>query len=493
MSSTRRTILPDPAGLWGVTIFIILCSIGGAKALKDGDTLWHIRMGQEMIARRAILKTDIFSHTAYGQPWHAHEWLSEILMAAMHDWAGLAGVTIFYLAIISLAFTVILKVTCKFANEYTASLATAIALPSVYVHMLARPHIFTWLGAALTLFLLERGGRWPWLLIPISTIWANLHGGVLFGLVLQAIFWGGNCLDSYQDNISNWLKTCWAKGKSALLILIACVGATIINPFGYQIFLFPFKVASPVFAQGISEWRAPDFQALWFSKPWAVGVVLAALWSGRKLPWRWNLLALFLFWQTLSHARNLSLAALLLIPYFSIFLRDILGGIAFWRRKITDGIDLLLSPWSGPIGIILLTLIFLSVIAEDTLGARGFAKTSFPLAKENLDEVVAFLDKGYPEGNLYNDYEWGDYLIYAFKKPPLVFIDGRADMYGEDLFSEHNRILNLDVGTDDLLVKYEIGWTLLPKESILNRNLRDCKGWELLYTDDFVEILKKSP
>lgn len=492
MSSARRTLLPDPAGLWGLTLFIILCGIGGAKALKDGDTLWHIRMGQEMIARGEILKTDLFSHTVYGQPWHAHEWLWEIIMAAVHDRTGLAGVVILSLAVVGLTFTLIFKITTRYAGEGLAtSLAMAMALPYIYIHLLARPHLFTWLGATLTLYLLERGGRWPWLLVPITALWANLHGGVLFGLVLQVIFLAGNCLDRYRSDLRNWLGTCWGENRAAFFVLLACVAAALVNPFGYQIFLFPFKVAAPVFAQGISEWKAPDFQELWFAKPWVIGIVLMMFWSGRKISWRWNLLVLFLFWQTLGHVRNLSIAALLLIPCFAMFFKEVAADLKLRRKERNDRTELVLSPWSGPVLTVLLALGFSGLIAWDVAGAREIADKRFPPAKENLAEVVAFLEKGYPSGNLLNDYEWGDYLVYAFKNPPRVFIDGRADMYGEEVFSDHSKILDMDKEAERLLEKYQVSWTLLQKDTQLGRYLLQCRGWQLLYTDDSIEILAK--
>jgi len=492
MSSTRRTLLPDPAGLWGLILFISLTVLGGAKALKDGDTLWHIRMGQEMIERGKILKTDIFSHTAYGQPWHAHEWLWEIIMAAVHDWAGLAGVVIVSLAVVGLTFTLIFKVAARHAGEGLAtSMAMAMAMPCIYLHLLARPHLFTWFGAVLTLYLLDRGGRWPWLLIPTTAIWANLHGGVLLGLVLQAIFLAGDCLDRYQRNVRDWFSACLAEGSPAFFVLLACVAATLINPFGYQIFLFPFKVTVPAFTQGIVEWRPPDFQQLWFVKPWVIGILLMLLWSGKKFTWRWNLLTIFLFWQMLSHVRNLSIAALLLIPCIAMFFKEVADEISPQHKERTNRAELILSPYSGPVITVFLTIFFSGLIAWNVAGAREFATKHFPPAKENFGDVVAFLEKGYPAGNLFNDDEWGDHLLYAFKQPPRVFIDGRADLYGEDIFTDHTKMSRYEKSAISLLDEYNIGWTLLQKDNTLNRFLKECRNWTSVYEDDKTEILTK--
>lgn len=488
----KRTLLPDPAGLWGLTIFIVLAAVAGNKALKDGDTLWHIKMGQVMLERGELLTRDIFSHTAYGQPWHAHEWLSEVVMAILYDISGLPGVTIVYFAIFSLAVTLIFKIAGRLAGEGPSSVAVALALPCMYIHLLARPHVFTWLGASLTLYLLERDGRWPWLLIPITAVWANLHAGVLFGLTLQAVFIAGKLFDIIQAQPSRWRGDGWMELRQPFVLLGLCLLAACLNPFGYQLFLFPFKVAVPIFTQQISEWRSPDFQELWFAKPWIVGIVFMAIWIGRKLSWRWNLLMLFLFWQTLSHVRNLSIAALLLVPCFAMLFQDLFSYLQ-WRRETNQTrMELSLSPWSGPLVIILLTTTALVAAGgADLFGLRSRIQEHFTPPKNDMPAVVEFLKAGYPHGNLLNEYEWGDYLLYAFDTPPKVFIDGRADMYGEKIFSDYKKIVGLDKDTDRLLDQYDIGWVLFPEDHILVRYLRDCKNWQTVFKGSTDVVLVK--
>jgi hypothetical protein len=64
-------------------------------------------------------------------------------------------------------------------------------------------------------------------------------------------------------------------------------------------------------------------------------------------------------------------------------------------------------------------------------------------------------------------------------------------MYGKEIFSDYKKLVELDKVTNDLFIKYKIEWTLLPADHILNRYLKDCKGWKSLYLDDSAEILKR--
>ena len=489
--ASRRAILPDLAGIWALVIFMTLTAVAGSKALKDGDTLWHIKMGQIMLERGEILRQDLFSHTAYGQPWHAHEWLSEIVMAGLHGWAGLPGVTIFFFAIAALTFSLLFKVASRIAGEMPSTLATAFALVCIYFHLLARPHIFTWLGAALTLYLLERGGRWPWLLLPVTVLWTNLHGGVLFGLVVQLIFIVGKLLDHIQETGSLRLKSWWGTSQASLLLLALCIAATCLNPFGYQIFLYPLKVAAPVYTQAIGEWQSPDFQQEWFARIWVVALMFLTIWTGRKLSWRWLLLILFLLWQTLGHVRHLSMAALLLIPCFAVLFKDLGSHLSFHRRTNPGSHELTLSPWSGPFAVVFIALTFIGAAGTNALGIGNIMKEVFQPPKD-YTPVMAYLQEGYPQGNLLNEYEWGDYLLYGLDRPPRVFIDGRADMYGPEIFSDYRKLAGVEAETEALLEKYRVGWVLFTKNHILVRYLKDCKGWHPIYEDEEVGILAKN-
>ena len=66
--------------------------------LNDGDTYWHIRAGEWMLAHHAVLHADPFSYTALGAPWHSAEWLSEILMALAFRADGWSGIHLLFAA-----------------------------------------------------------------------------------------------------------------------------------------------------------------------------------------------------------------------------------------------------------------------------------------------------------------------------------------------------------------------------------------------------------
>lgn len=491
----QRALLPDPAGLCGLVVFLVLSLFSGAKVLRDGDTLWHIRFGALMLEHGELITHDSFSHTAYGQPWLAHEWLSEIIMAALYSWAGLPGVALFYFAIVGLTFTLLFKIASRLVGDGSALAAVAIALPFAMTHLLARPHLFTWLGAALTLFILSNDNdRAHWLLVPLTALWANLHGGVLFGLVLQAIFIAGRLIDSCPGRSRVAWLTWWQSAKIPIAVFLSSTLAVGINPFGFELLLFPLLVSNKIFAAEIGEWQSPDFRLMWYLRLWIIALFLTAACRNNLYPWAWRLLAIFLFWEALGHVRHVSMAIVLLVPVAAISIKS-LG----WRRSgplnsiKPEEVQLVLSSWSGPL---LTTVCCAALILLFTLAPtqwRSRAERRFPLPKEYSQGAIDYLLKeGFPGRRLFNHYEWGDYLLFAFKEPPPLFIDGRADMYGERIFSDYVKMIHLAPQTDEMLSRYGIDWVLFPANHLFARTLQLDAAWKIRYRDDHAVILSKT-
>ena len=81
--------LAGPLGVAGVVYALLL--IAGRKLLNDPDTYWHIAAGRWIWAARAVPTVDPFSHTMAGAPWHAHQWLAELILAGAHGAARMGG------------------------------------------------------------------------------------------------------------------------------------------------------------------------------------------------------------------------------------------------------------------------------------------------------------------------------------------------------------------------------------------------------------------
>jgi hypothetical protein len=100
--------------------------------------------------------------------------------------------------------------------------------------------------------------------------------------------------------------------------------------------------------------------------------------------------------------------------------------------------------------------------------------------------AVAFVKQQHVAGPVFNDYEFGGYLIFSGIAP---FVDGRADMYGDDFLRRQADVAALP----DILDQYRIAWTLLerhdPRAALLDR----LPGWLRIYGDDIAVVHRREP
>jgi hypothetical protein len=104
-------------------------------------------------------------------------------------------------------------------------------------------------------------------------------------------------------------------------------------------------------------------------------------------------------------------------------------------------------------------------------------------------DAVKFLKKVSLKGNMFNDDEFGDYMIYSAYPQYRVFIDSRIDMYGVDQFKDYLTMVYFKPGWEKIIEKYKINWMILDSGSILSRYLKESKDWKLIYSDKVAMIL----
>ncbi|MGH9801236.1 MAG: hypothetical protein ACRD82_12795, partial [Blastocatellia bacterium] len=138
-----RWFLPSLSGL-SVFLVLQLLITNSYRFLLDSDTGWHIRTGDLILQTQAVPRHDAFSHTMTGQTWFAWEWLTDVLMAALHGWRGLAGVVGGAILILLVSYAALgwLMLRCG-ADPIVATALTVFGAIASIVHWLARPHLLS--------------------------------------------------------------------------------------------------------------------------------------------------------------------------------------------------------------------------------------------------------------------------------------------------------------------------------------------------------------
>src|SRR5258708_7069350 len=147
-----------------IFIFLFWSVLAGPlsnRPLADSDIGWHIRTGEQILATRAIPRTDPFSSTMQGQPWFAWEWLYDLALGILHRACGLNGVVWLCALLVAAIFALLLSQLLKRGTGLLlAVVLMLLAEAASTIHLYARPHIVSWLFSLLWFEVLDRWEGW---------------------------------------------------------------------------------------------------------------------------------------------------------------------------------------------------------------------------------------------------------------------------------------------------------------------------------------------
>lgn len=498
------------AGIW-LVFFLGVCLSNWRLVLisADGDPCWHWQQGNWMIEHRAIIRRDPFSHTRAGDPMVSKEWLSEVLFAVAGNALGWNGVV--FIAALLIASTLALlhrQLLAEGSDILLSTLLVLLAASACTNHWLARPHLYTLLFVVVFAWQLrsfDRDRVQPRQLfarlVPLTALWTNLHGGFLSGLTLIGIHLLGNAVRWVTDDATSRSAT---RRRVITLAMLgtACALATFINPNGWKLHehILGF-LRTPYQAYFTNEWKSANFHSAGMHglllQLLALGFLLVAL--RRSFSVTDVLLIAFWLCSGLHAVRNVPIFALIVTPilaeHLSVALSD--AQHVAWTgpfRRVSGDVGAL-NRTAGHASLpVMAVIVMLMVMAKPMLaGGRTLVETEvltnrFPAAS------VKYL-RAHPEvvsGEMFNDYGWGGYLI-LYLPERKVFIDGRNDFYGEALLREFTDVNRLKPAWEEVLTKYHVGWTILPRGHPLNELLALRTDWSQTYADDVAAIYTRRP
>ena len=486
-------LLPSFGNIVFVSIFLVLVFGTGNGLLYDGDTGYHIRTGEEILKQWRIATDDVYSLHVPPLRWIAHEWLAEIIMAGVFKIAGLTGLVLFFAALLSAVHWLLFSILrSKSENLILVTLITFLATSSSSNHWLARPHVFSLLFALVWHHLLDqfqyhnsRGLRF----LPILMLfWVNLHGGYVIGLILLLVYLGGNILHSFSS-LPQEAREYRKKAKRLLGASIITILACLINPFGYEILIFPFKLASDQFVMdNVTEFMSPNFHETLPFKYMLLAIIGTLALSRTPLNLIEVGLLLLLSYMTLYSARHVSLFAIIISPLLlksseNVYRRLPAPIVKFCQTRNSNlaQIDRNVTGYLWPVGALL------CVFALALFGKLefDFNNKRFPVA------AVQFLKRETVGGNMFNNDEFGDYIIYTLWPQYRVFMDGRSDMYSDKYGRPYLKVANVLPGWKEVLSHYNIDWIIFDTYSALTSALADDIDWQPIYSDRVATIFVK--
>ncbi len=473
-----------------VIVFLAVIFALAAQPITDPDFWWHLKTGQYIVETRSIPYTDVFSTLRFGSEWVTHEWLSEVFIYGVFRPLGFGGLIVVFSILIVAAFWMIHRLCWnRGVHPYVAGLAILLGALATMPTWGVRPQMFSLLFAAVFISFLDRYSRREaapslWWLAPLMVLWVNLHAGFALGLALIFLAIAGLLLDWLLLRKDSF-GSVWQRARPLGWLLIVCVVAVSLNPNGTRIYSYPFEtLSSPAMMQYIREWRSPDFHNPVFQ---ALALLLLATFSAvalskrRARPGELLMLAVTA-WATLRSARNVAFFALVATP---ILAEHSWNWITDWRGdKPLDALEEFESGEQSSrktVLNLLLLIAVLSVVAWGTL--RALAEQPVTEAKEFPAAAVDFIRSQRPPQPIHNEYIWGGYLIWKLYPDYRVYIDGRADVYGDRLVEEWLETNNGKKRWREPLDNYGIRTVLVKSDAALASLLRQDNGWKKVFED----------
>jgi hypothetical protein len=380
------------------------------RPIEDNDIFFHIRVGGWIAEHHRVTDTDPFTVFGQGKPYVAYAWIFQLLVNGAHAALGWRGILAFE-AVLALAIALaVFRLVSRQGPPFTKAAAiTGLALTAMLRSIGPRSWLFTILFFTLELDWVlaareAKNERRLFALVPFFLVWANLHIEFVHGLVLLFLL-GIECL---VERRPPW--TILGAG-------IACTLATLVNPYGIGLWRTILEYGTASGAYAVIQEHAPlSFHELsdWCGLLLAVFTAVALVWKRERRVFPYLLLAFGAVLGFRSGRDGFALATT--------------AAALLARALATDVKDDFPNARAGYLPVLGASALLLLAAAW----GRGLseARLEESIARVFPAEAAAFVERENLEGPIFNDYDWGSYLIWRLPRR-LVAIDGRTNLHGD--------------------------------------------------------------
>lgn len=491
------------AGLLGIfsLVFAGMLALSAWRPLADPDFWWHLKTGELIVEGRALLAADPFNFTSKAFIADHQErlvlnayWLWQVTAYGFYRLCGFSGIKLLNCLTLVATYAAIGWAMFRYRLRLTLALpllGTSLFLYS-QLYQLERPQVMSFLCATLVVILcldIRRGARPSFWLFPLMAVWSNIHGGVVVGTALLGVFAVGSAWDCRRDR------------RRLTNILLWCAGgmlASLASPVNFGIYQWALSMPASDGSRAIKEFASPFGVVV--QSPWVCGgflLLLTAHIAALCVNWRrrpladW-LLSAFCLALGSMYMRNLAFVAVALVPMTACLLAE-----AFPSSRIA---------WIRVERSVALAVIVMLLAANLATMKQGKAWRKEAWAEidtaMNPYAVAEFLKSASLQGNLFNEYDWGGYLIWKLYPDCKFFIDGRN--FNRAVLEDYLKILKASLEEENgvpeykqILERYRIDYVVQPnqmKSGLVQKIMKYLltePGWQPIYLDGQAFVLAK--
>ncbi len=472
--------------LSALTLF--LAAIGGIAFKKkffviDPDIWWHLKVGDWIVDHFALPHTGILSRTAASRPWVAYSWGYEVLLSKAYAWFGLIGIGVYgALLTVAVAFAIYWMLHRLSGRFWPSVMGASVVCAAFLFDGSPRPFFFSIALFALTLTLLLEAHRSArieglyWLPV-VFLLWANLHIQFIYGLFLVGLYVGVNLVQKLASTVGlspTFLRSPTLPLGKLLILFAACALATLAGPNFYHPYQVVFEYSKAKFAysviielQPLSFRYVSQFLELFI----AAAGFYAEGWQKKLDPFKLALLAI----ASVVAFRTMRDGWFICLPAAACIADSPTPEEETDRR----------ATWFEGAGIAAaLAILLLLLLNATNMTQRGLDRA---ISAEYPVNAINFLRRNPVPGPLYNNLNWGGFLMWYMPESPVA-IDGRNDLYGDELdklFYDSQSAAG-SYKTDPYL--NESGVVLLDSKLPLAKILSIDPRFQLVYQDEIATL-----
>jgi hypothetical protein len=460
--------VPGPGDLVFACVLGLVLAGGRAGLFNDPGTLWHLRLGREILASGTVPRVDTLTFTRAQSPWVDQSWAFDVLLASVVDHWGWSAV----IAIVAVGLAWLYSALARglIRDGFSPLTAIVVAILSAAIgciHFLIRPHLFTFGFVYLTLRACQkqhRDGGWSVFLVPLYTlVLANLHGGFLCLPVIVATAGFGHAISGARDRARRRELV-----KFGAAFAVSCVAA-LVNPYGFGLYR---HVGNLLISSGVTS-LIIEYQPAPFGKPEAEvleWVLLALIGlpvvSARRID-RYQLSHVLVWLHlALTSIRNAPFFALAAAPALATLVDGLPTAI---RRSWKSDERHSIWPLAATLGLLL--------IVSRGVSLGGFDHKKWPFS------ALDALNHQPTTTRLFHEQDWGGLIAAECQPTRRSYLDDRFELFGKEAILEYIDVLTGGPAWDVIRDRdnIEIAW-LRPDRGLAKRLLKE-PGWEVLYRD----------
>lgn len=453
--------LPRLSGVWmRAAIAPALIFIASATDCNYLADFWHhLARGRAIAEQGRLVDTDLFTYTVPGRAFQDCNWLTQLAYYRLYELGGLPLVQL----VNALALAVMMGLLVHLAWRKSGSLGWASVLGvfaffGLWQVLTIRPQTLSLLLFVLLYEILDLAERRPWLLVlapVILALWANLHGAFPAGLILITAFLGAAVWESWQRG--RWRLLRDRRSLALAACLLASVLATLLNPYTWHIYEYIGLTSSAAANRRIDEWVPPGPNML-IGKFWMLSLLLVvvAFALPRRRPTARDVFLILAFLPlACGSARMVAWWLLITAPILATLFAANWPVIA---RSVVPEPPSVAS--AGFFGLIVLAMVFsIPGLSRFNPLLGPSRRTARP--EQTLQQVADWVSARGPGARIFSRFEWGEYLTWSLGPRYPVFMDGRIEIYPDDVWAQYAAVTEGRGDWEKVLDRYDVNYLLV--------------------------------